>query len=109
MPYDRFLRTAERVAHDLPILCRRYGVNFTQVAQRLVSLQDKSGNRRGGLEFFMMEVDEGWQCAAAIGEPGFSRFPIWWSMSEIGAARQFCVCGKHDVRAGGQSRRVTSI
>ncbi len=71
MPYDRFLRTAERVAHDLPILCRRYGVNFTQVAQRLVSLQDKSGNRRGGLEFFMMEVDEGGNVLRRLGSRGF--------------------------------------
>lgn len=71
MPYDRFLRTAERVAHDLPILCQRYEVNFTQVAQRLVSLQDKSGDRRGGFEFFMMEVDEGGNLLRRLGGRGF--------------------------------------
>ena len=71
MPYGKFQQTAERVFHDLMILATRFEVGFGQVAQRLVSLQDKSAGNRAGLPFFMMEVDQGGNLLRRIGAKGF--------------------------------------
>lgn len=71
MPYNRFLRIAERVHHDMASLASRFEVSFGQVAQRLVSLQDKSGDKRAGLPFFMMEVDQGGTIVRRLGAKGF--------------------------------------
>ena len=73
MPYERFLQTAQRVSHDMNILATRFSVVFNQVAQRLVSLQDKSGNRRPGLAFFMLEIDQAGNVLRRIGAKGFPR------------------------------------
>ena len=76
MPYEKFLRTTERLSHDFSVLAARFEVGFGQVAQRLVSLQDKSGGRRAGMPFFMMEVDRGGNILRRVGAKGFpvSRF-----------------------------------
>ncbi|MEP0942542.1 MAG: short-chain fatty acyl-CoA regulator family protein [Rhizobiaceae bacterium] len=71
MPYNRFLRVAERIDHDMSALASRFEVSFGQVAQRLVSLQDKSGDKRAGLPFFMMEVDQGGTIVRRLGAKGF--------------------------------------
>ena len=71
MPYDRFLRTVERLSHDLPVLARRFEVNFSQLCQRLVSLQDKSAGKKAGLPFFMMEIDQAGNLIRRIGSKGF--------------------------------------
>ena len=52
-------------------LASRFEVSFGQVAQRLVSLQDKSGDKRAGLPFFMMEVDQGGTIVRRLGAKGF--------------------------------------
>ena len=76
MPYERMLRTAERVLYDPMVLAGRFEANFAQVAQRLVSLQDKSAGRRAGLPFFAMEADQSGTILRRIGAKGFplSRF-----------------------------------
>jgi len=76
MPYDRFLRTTEKLSNDIVKLATRFEMGFSQVAQRLVSLQDKSGGNRAGLPFFMMEVDQGGNLIRRVGAKGFpaSRF-----------------------------------
>ncbi|MDD9910492.1 MAG: short-chain fatty acyl-CoA regulator family protein [Ahrensia sp.] len=76
MPYERMLRTAERVHYDPMILAGRFETNFAQVAHRLVSLQDKSAGRRAGLPFFAMEVDQSGTIMRRVGAKGFplSRF-----------------------------------
>ncbi|MEE9313452.1 MAG: short-chain fatty acyl-CoA regulator family protein [Rhizobiaceae bacterium] len=71
MPYDKFLRTAERVAHDVMVLATRFEAGFGQVAQRLVSMQDKSAGHKAGLPFFMMEVDQGGNLLRRVGAKGF--------------------------------------
>ena len=71
MPYNRFLRVAERIHHDMAALASRFEVSFGQVAQRLVSLQDKSGDKLAGLPFFMMEVDQGGTVVRRLGAKGF--------------------------------------
>ena len=58
MPYGRFLRACEATGYDLPMLQRRFGVGFEQLAHRLTTLQ-RVGQR--GLPFFMLRVDRAGQ------------------------------------------------
>ncbi len=58
MPYDRFVRACEATGYDLPVLQRRFGVGFEQLAHRLTTLQ-RVGQR--GLPFFMLRVDRAGQ------------------------------------------------
>ncbi|MEM9732359.1 MAG: short-chain fatty acyl-CoA regulator family protein [Pseudomonadota bacterium] len=71
MPYDRFQRTAERVKTDLGLLTTRFEASFAQVAERLVSLQDRSGGRRASQQFFMMQVDQAGNVLRRLGARGF--------------------------------------
>ncbi|MDP3675922.1 MAG: short-chain fatty acyl-CoA regulator family protein [Novosphingobium sp.] len=58
MPYGRFLRACEASGYDLPLLQRRFGVGFEQLAHRLTTLQ-RVGQR--GLPFFMLRIDRAGQ------------------------------------------------
>jgi XRE family transcriptional regulator, fatty acid utilization regulator len=58
MPYGRFLRACEATGYDLPVLMRRFGVGFEQLAHRLTTLQ-RVGQR--GLPFFMARFDRAGQ------------------------------------------------
>ncbi len=58
MPYGRFLRACEATDYDLPVLERRFGVSFEQLAHRLTTLQ-RVGQR--GLPFFMARIDQAGQ------------------------------------------------
>lgn len=58
MPYGRFLRACEASGYDLPLLQRRFGVGFEQLAHRLTTLQ-RVGQR--GLPFFMVRIDRAGQ------------------------------------------------
>ncbi len=71
MPYDKFLRTTERLQYDPQLLATRFETGFSQVAERLVSLQDKSAGRRAGLAFFAMQIDQGGNVLRRIGAKGF--------------------------------------
>ncbi len=70
MPYGRILRSAEGSGYDLPLLERRFGVSFEQLAHRLTTLQ-RVGAR--GLPFFMLRIDRAGQIskryAGASGSP----------------------------------------
>ena len=58
MPYGRFIRACEATGYDLPLLQRRFGVGFEQLAHRLTTLQ-RVGQR--GLPFFMARLDRAGQ------------------------------------------------
>lgn len=58
MPYGRFLRACESTGYDIPVLQRRFGVSFEQLAHRLTTLQ-RVGQR--GLPFFMLRLDRAGQ------------------------------------------------
>lgn len=58
MPYSRFLRACDATGYDLPVLQRRFGVSFEQMAHRLTTLQ-RFGQR--GLPFFMARIDQAGQ------------------------------------------------
>jgi predicted transcriptional regulator/DNA-binding XRE family transcriptional regulator len=63
MPYGRFLRACEATGYDLPVLQRRFGVSFEQLAHRLTTLQ-RVGQR--GLPFFMMRIDAAGQVSKRL-------------------------------------------
>ena len=81
MPYSRFLRACEQTNYRIPVLQRRFGAGFEQVAHRLTTMQ-KVGAR--GLPFFMMRLDRAGQVSkrytgaseAALVE-SVDRCPLW--------------------------------
>ena len=81
MPYGRFLRACEATGYDLPILQRRFGVTFEQLAHRLTTLQ-RVGQR--GLPFFMARLDRAGQFSKVFVGASTARFldgevscPLW--------------------------------
>ena len=81
MPYGRFARACEASGYDLPLLERRFGVGFEQVAHRLTTMQ-RVGAR--GLPCFMLRIDAAGQLskryAGASGSPlvdGAHICPLW--------------------------------
>ena len=81
MPYGRFLRACEATGYDLPVLLRRFGVSFEQLAHRLTTLQ-RVGQR--GLPFFMARVDRAGQlsklytgASGALFLDGGQVCPLW--------------------------------
>lgn len=81
MPYGRFLRACETTNYDLPVLERRFGVSFEQLAHRLTTLQ-RVGQR--GLPFFMARLDRAGQFSKTFTGASTARFvdsetscPLW--------------------------------
>jgi len=81
MPYSRFLRACEATGYDLPLLERRFGVSFEQLAHRLTTLQ-RVGQR--GLPFFMVRLDRAGQFSKTFAGASTARFidsavscPLW--------------------------------
>ncbi|RSU53075.1 short-chain fatty acyl-CoA regulator family protein [Sphingomonas sp. S-NIH.Pt15_0812] len=81
MPYARFLRACEASGYELPILERRFGASFDQVARRLTTMQ-RVGAR--GLPFFLIRIDRAGQLAERLGgasgavlAEAAGRCPLW--------------------------------
>ena len=84
MPYTRFLRACDATGYDLPVLQRRFGVSFEQLAHRLTTLQ-RVGNR--GLPFFMARLDRAGQFSKRFAGASGAAFieaehgcPLWIGM-----------------------------
>ncbi|MEA3262168.1 MAG: short-chain fatty acyl-CoA regulator family protein [Pseudomonadota bacterium] len=95
MPYGRFIRACEATGYDLPILQRRFGVGFEQLAHRLTTLQ-RVGQR--GLPFFMARVDRAGQFSKRYaGASGTALLdsdtgcPLWVAHRAFERAGQLCV------------------
>lgn len=95
LPYGRFLRACEATGYDLPVLQRRFGASFEQLAHRLTTLQ-RVGQR--GLPFFMARVDRAGQfskrLAGASGTlllEGESSCPLWIVHQAFERAGTICV------------------
>ncbi len=87
MPYGRFLRACEATGYDLPVLERRFGVSFEQLAHRLTTLQ-RIGQR--GLPFFMARLDRAGQMSKRfVGASGANFLeaehacPLWCATQAI--------------------------
>lgn len=94
MPYGRFIRACEATGYDLPILQRRFGVGFEQLAHRLTTLQ-RVGQR--GLPFFMARVDRAGQFSKRYaGASGTTLLdsdtgcPLWVAHRAFERAGQLC-------------------
>lgn len=81
MPYGRFVRACDATGYDFPVLMRRFGVSFEQLAHRLTTLQ-RVGQR--GLPFFMARIDRAGQISKRfVGASGATLFesrttcPLW--------------------------------
>jgi hypothetical protein len=55
MPYEPFLRTAERTAYDIDRISARFAVSFEQTCHRLTTLQRPGAQ---GVPFFFLRVDK---------------------------------------------------
>ncbi|MEL6750877.1 MAG: short-chain fatty acyl-CoA regulator family protein [Pseudomonadota bacterium] len=93
MPYDAFLRAAERTSYDPFILASRFDVGFAHVAHRLVSLQDRSEGHRAGLPFFAMEVDRAGTVLRRIGAKGFPTARFGGGCPKLGVYEAFAKPG----------------
>jgi predicted transcriptional regulator len=95
MPYGRLIRACEASGYDLPVLQRRFGVGFEQLAHRLTTLQ-RVGQR--GLPFFMARIDRAGQFskryAGASGTPlldSDASCPLWVAHEAFERAGRICV------------------
>jgi predicted transcriptional regulator/DNA-binding XRE family transcriptional regulator len=94
MPYERFLRAAERVSYDPMVLEARFEVGFAQVAHRLVSLQDTSNGRQKGVQFFALEVDRAGTLLRKIGAKGFPTTRFGGACPKLGLFEAFAQNGE---------------
>lgn len=112
LPYGRFLRACESTGYDLPILQRRFGASFEQLAHRLTTLQ-RVGQR--GLPFFMARVDRAGQFSKRFaGASGTllledeASCPLWIVHQAFERAGQICVQPVSvDTRGAGKGHWLT--
>ena len=80
MPYDRFLKEAERTRYDVELLSHRFGTSFEQTAHRLTTLQKPEAR---GIPFFFVRIDVAGNVSKRFssGRFHFSKFggacPLW--------------------------------
>lgn len=65
MPHQAFLAAVERARYDIEVLSARFRVSFEQAANRLTTLG------RGGVPFFLLEVDNAGNRMRRAGAQGF--------------------------------------
>ena len=113
MPYGRLIRACEATGYDLPILQRRFGVGFEQLAHRLTTLQ-RVGQR--GLPFFMARVDRAGQFSKRYaGASGTALLdsdrgcPLWVAHRAFERAGQLCVQHARFVEPSGQSSQWLTV
>ena len=95
MPYGRLMRACEASGYDIPILQRRFGVGFEQLAHRLTTLQ-RVGQR--GLPFFMLRIDRAGQISKRLTGASTALFldspescPLWNAHAAFERAGQMAV------------------
>ena len=95
MPYGRFLRACDATGYDFPVLMRRFGVSFEQLAHRLTTLQ-RVGQR--GLPFFMARLDRAGQMSKRFAGASGATFlesgdscPLWHIHRAFERAGEWCV------------------
>jgi predicted transcriptional regulator len=108
MPYNKFLQTAERLKYDPLLLATRFETGFSQVAERLVSLQDKSSGRRAGLPFFAMQIDQGGNLLRRIGAKGFPVARFGGNCPTVYLTLSKTIDGPHE-GAGDRPRRTAVL
>lgn len=80
MPYQAFLRAAEKRFYDVEALGRQFGASYEQVAHRLTTLQKPNS---GGVPFFFIRVDAAGNVSKRLDGAGFpfarhgGSCPLW--------------------------------
>jgi XRE family transcriptional regulator, fatty acid utilization regulator len=68
MPYEKFLRTAEKKRYDIELLSQRFDASYEQVCHRLTTLQRPSA---AGIPFFFIRVDPAGNISKRLSAGGF--------------------------------------
>jgi len=68
MPYEKFLRTAEKKRYDIDLLCQRFDASYEQVCHRLSTLQRPGAP---GVPFFFLRVDPAGNISKRLSAGGF--------------------------------------
>ncbi|TAK98416.1 MAG: XRE family transcriptional regulator [Rhodospirillaceae bacterium] len=68
MPYEKFLRTAEKKRYDIELLCQRFDASYEQVCHRLTTLQRPGAP---GVPFFFLRVDPAGNISKRLSAGGF--------------------------------------
>lgn len=68
MPYENFLRTAEKKRYDIELLCQRFDASYEQVCHRLTTLQRPGAS---GVPFFFIRVDPAGNISKRLSAGGF--------------------------------------
>ncbi len=68
MPYEKFLKAAEKKRYDIELLCQRFDVSFEQVSHRLTTLQ-RPGSP--GIPFFFIRIDPAGNISKRLSAGGF--------------------------------------
>ena len=80
MPYDEFLKAAEKTLYDVELLALRFGNSYEQTAHRLTTLQKPEAR---GIPFFFVRIDTAGNVSKrfSAGRFHFSKFggacPLW--------------------------------
>jgi predicted transcriptional regulator/transcriptional regulator with XRE-family HTH domain len=68
MPYERFLRAAEKKRYDIELLCQRFDASYEQVCHRLTTMQRPSAP---GVPFFFIRIDPAGNISKRLSAGGF--------------------------------------
>ena len=68
MPYEKFLKAAEKKRYDIELLCQRFEASHEQVCHRLTTLQRPSAS---GISFFFIRVDPAGNISKRLSAGGF--------------------------------------
>ena len=68
MPYERFLRAAEKKRYDIELLCQRFDASYEQICHRLTTLQRPGA---AGVPFFFIRVDPAGNISKRLSAGGF--------------------------------------
>ncbi len=68
MPYERFLRAAEKKRYDIELLCQRFDTSYEQVSHRLTTLQRPN---HLGVPFFFIRIDPAGNISKRLSAGGF--------------------------------------
>ncbi len=68
MPYEKFLKAAEKKRYDIELLCQRFDVSYEQVSHRLTTLQRPGAL---GVPFFFIRIDPAGNISKRLSAAGF--------------------------------------
>lgn len=68
MPYEKFLKAAEKKRYDIELLCQRFDVSYEQVSHRLTTMQRPGAP---GIPFFFIRVDPAGNISKRLSAGGF--------------------------------------